>query len=254
VIRAHQIIDQHLSAGILYATGSGITVDFIDQLCSRIQVAQKFDCSAVPDEVLDSDGLYQMGRDIVQKMPTALPADFSYFEFKGECPIGGLCVREPDHVGIYAFCKTPGMDWHVSHCFARFDAESAPIISIGIADEEQIQLGANGVAKCAASFICSVIGLMNAGGAQTVEETIPAKLNVRRADQGRTPIFSHTIITVPGGRGRSTGVSGHKGPPRFHFRRGHLRRLSSGKLVPIRNCMVGDPSRGFVSHDYTVKP
>jgi hypothetical protein len=36
------------------------------------------------------------------------------------------------------------------------------------------------------------------------------------------------------------------------FRRGHLRKLASGKTVWIRNCKVGHPNKGVIFHDYKI--
>lgn len=42
--------------------------------------------------------------------------------------------------------------------------------------------------------------------------------------------------------------------PRLHVRRGHIRRLPSGKLTWVRQCTVGDLSLGKVEKTYRVNP
>jgi len=41
--------------------------------------------------------------------------------------------------------------------------------------------------------------------------------------------------------------------PRLHERRGHLRRLKTGKNVWVKSCKVGDASKGAIFHDYAIK-
>lgn len=46
---------------------------------------------------------------------------------------------------------------------------------------------------------------------------------------------------------------GSHAPPRWHIRRGHWRQLADGRRVFVRECQVGDPSRGGVIKDYHVQ-
>ncbi|SNR52031.1 hypothetical protein EYF88_12460 [Paracoccus sediminis] len=46
---------------------------------------------------------------------------------------------------------------------------------------------------------------------------------------------------------------GSHASPRWHLRRGHWRRLADGRRVFVRQCEVGDPTRGGVVKDYTVE-
>jgi hypothetical protein len=39
----------------------------------------------------------------------------------------------------------------------------------------------------------------------------------------------------------------------MHERRGHLRRLKTGKNVWVKSCKVGDASKGAIFHDYAIK-
>ncbi len=52
---------------------------------------------------------------------------------------------------------------------------------------------------------------------------------------------------------RSEGKGATHASPRLHDRRGHLRRLASGKNVWVKSCKVGDASKGAIFHDYAIK-
>jgi len=41
--------------------------------------------------------------------------------------------------------------------------------------------------------------------------------------------------------------------PRWHLRRGHWRQLADGRRVFVRQCEVGDPTRGGIVKDYAVE-
>ena len=51
---------------------------------------------------------------------------------------------------------------------------------------------------------------------------------------------------------RQEAKGGTHASPRQHDRRGHLRRLKSGKNVWVKPHKVGDPSKGVVFHDYRI--
>ena len=54
-------------------------------------------------------------------------------------------------------------------------------------------------------------------------------------------------------RAASTPQGGTHASPRWHIRRGHWRRLPGGRRVFVRQCEVGDPTRGGVVKDYRVE-
>jgi hypothetical protein len=46
---------------------------------------------------------------------------------------------------------------------------------------------------------------------------------------------------------------GSHASPRWHIRRGHWRQLADGRRVFVRQCEVGDPTRGGIVKDYAVE-
>jgi hypothetical protein len=51
---------------------------------------------------------------------------------------------------------------------------------------------------------------------------------------------------------KSPPLGGTHATPRWHIRRGHWRTIADGRRVFVRECEVGDKSRGGVVKDYEV--
>lgn len=81
----------------------------------------------------------------------------------------------------------------------------------------------------------------------------PSLINSKRAAKGKGPVLFdwHTVTVKPTPtKGESQG--GTHASPRLHDRRGHWRKYPSGKTGWVKNCKVGDASRGVVFKDYKV--
>jgi hypothetical protein len=91
-------------------------------------------------------------------------------------------------------------------------------------------------------------------------ETLPAptKLNKKRAKKNRVPLYEYKILDIVADilQAQPSEAKPHQGgthaSPRMHKRRGHVRRLGSGKTVWVRNTIVGKPGTGAVEKDYAV--
>lgn len=82
----------------------------------------------------------------------------------------------------------------------------------------------------------------------------PSFINSKRAAKGKGPVLFdwHTVTVAPTpAKGEHQG--GTHASPRLHDRRGHWRKYPSGKVGWVKNCKVGDASRGAVFKDYEVK-
>lgn len=81
--------------------------------------------------------------------------------------------------------------------------------------------------------------------------------NARRARQGKLPLFDywtlHIILDRPAADQKPY-QGGTHASPRVHLRRGHIRRLESGKTVWVQSCVVGwRPDKpGGILKDYAV--
>ena len=78
--------------------------------------------------------------------------------------------------------------------------------------------------------------------------------NQRRIAKGKPPLIYdwHTVIVGPS-QAKQPHQGGTHATPRRHERRGHWRKLPSGKQVWVKNCWVGDASKGSVFKDYLVR-
>jgi hypothetical protein len=79
----------------------------------------------------------------------------------------------------------------------------------------------------------------------------------RRKSSNRKPRFEHKVVTVRPGSVTTTSASSNdnedaRQSPRFHLRRGHIRRTSYGKIW-IKPMWVGDKDKGIITHDYNVR-
>ena len=91
-------------------------------------------------------------------------------------------------------------------------------------------------------------------------ETLPAptKLNKKRAKKDRVPMFEYKVLDIVADimAAQPSESKPHQGgthaSPRMHKRRGHVRRLRSGRTTWIRNMIVGKPGTGAVEKDYSV--
>ncbi len=75
----------------------------------------------------------------------------------------------------------------------------------------------------------------------------------KKVRQGKTPTYDWTTITIAPTKPRGPDLGGTHASPRWHERRGHWRTMKSGKKCWVKNCEVGDKSRGAVFHDYQIK-
>lgn len=95
---------------------------------------------------------------------------------------------------------------------------------------------------------------VNCENVQTGEVSPPAKLNAKRAKNGKPPLDSYHVLVLPGvDREESLGGGSCRLGPRIHWRRGHLRRLVGGQVVWIRQALVGNREQGMVCKEYRVE-
>ncbi|MDD3965322.1 MAG: hypothetical protein PHD99_04740 [Candidatus Moranbacteria bacterium] len=106
--------------------------------------------------------------------------------------------------------------------------------------------------------VMSVVGYMldslDAGGTAyqpTAKANSPT--NKRRIANGKPAlIYDWRTVVVEPKQAKSESLGGTHASPRQHERRGHWRVTSAGRKVWVRNCTVGDASKGTVFHDYKV--
>lgn len=107
--------------------------------------------------------------------------------------------------------------------------------------------------EVATSMVWRALGLLSAGMPLVEHQLSPlrrtrfAKAGVRGWTYRVAEIRPATIAAA---------LAAHRGShasPRWHIRRGHWRQLADGRRVFVRECAVGDASRGGVVKDYHVQ-
>ena len=80
----------------------------------------------------------------------------------------------------------------------------------------------------------------------------PHKPQLRKQKQGKWEVFHKVVDWTAGQHGRKS-ESRHTGTTKcFHTRRGHYRRLASGKEVWVRETTAGSISKGIVEKTYRI--
>jgi hypothetical protein len=124
--------------------------------------------------------------------------------------------------------------------------------------EEQRLRAATDVADEALAVMHLLIALSLDKGRHTTTPPVSEKLNRKRAKQKKPPLFEYKVLDIVADvlsppkeviHGRE---GHHHASPRMHTRRGHVRKLASGKATWIRNAIVGKPKRGEVIKQYAV--
>lgn len=103
------------------------------------------------------------------------------------------------------------------------------------------------------TMVAMAIEVFSCSNVIQVDNPPPKYINAKRKARGKVPFFSYRTIHITGEtEEKKTGSGGSHSSPRLHFRRGHIRRIGDGKRIWVRGCLVGDKSKGFSGHDYTV--
>lgn len=101
--------------------------------------------------------------------------------------------------------------------------------------------------------LCTVL---NCGNVEQTDVSVPDKLARARAKSGKLPLYDYKVLTLTGeiaGNGDfgSTGEGG--GIRRTHLRRGHIRRLASGRIVWVKAAIINPGAEiGTVEKSYRV--
>ena len=89
------------------------------------------------------------------------------------------------------------------------------------------------------------------GGTNAYQPAISTSFtNKRKVAQGKTPSYDWKTVVIEAVKPKAPSLGGTHSSPRQHDRRGHLRRLSTGKNVWVKPCKVGSADLGAIFHDY----
>jgi len=109
-------------------------------------------------------------------------------------------------------------------------------------------------ARAAIVIIDEWLARLDTSGCESYQPSAPANtINRQRAAKGKRPLYYtwRTVVVAPRNpKGQPQG--GTHASPRAHDRRGHWRKHSTRGQVWVKNCRVGDASKGSVFKDYKV--
>lgn len=97
------------------------------------------------------------------------------------------------------------------------------------------------------------LSAINCTNVRRVEHKPDEKLQKARAKRGKKPLFSYWTLELEMDRTESASVlGGTHASPRVHLRRGHARKLASGKYTWVQSCVVGNKDLGMIHKDYAL--
>ena len=108
-------------------------------------------------------------------------------------------------------------------------------------------------AQMVLGFVSAWLGSLARRAESYIPSIRPTFTNRRKIAQGKTPTYEWRTVVIEPVQAKRGNQGGTHASPRLHDRRGHLRRMRSGKNVWVRPCKVGDASKGVVFHDYKLE-
>lgn len=85
-------------------------------------------------------------------------------------------------------------------------------------------------------------------------ESPPAALNKARKKRGKRPLPPYRCLRIDFHAPSKAAMveSGDRTKPRTHLRRGHIRRLPTGRMTWVRPCLVAVENKGVIEKDYAL--
>ncbi|MCG7985052.1 MAG: hypothetical protein JAY90_20160 [Candidatus Thiodiazotropha lotti] len=106
----------------------------------------------------------------------------------------------------------------------------------------------------ALNLMVKAISVINCSNVKIIESPEKKLINKKRKAKGKLPLFTYKTLHIDIGwqeENRGETKCAHASP-RVHLRRGHIRKLASGKTIWVQPCVVGDKTKGIVNKDYSV--
>jgi hypothetical protein len=138
----------------------------------------------------------------------------------------------------------------------------APIPSmVYLVDGDEIKYGPADEGDIIEKDVAELMLALVAGWYKSMDKTAEAYLpvvadtftNRRKIAQGKKPMYDWRTVVIEPKQTKKEHLGGTHASPRLHDRRGHIRRLKSGKNVWVKSCKVGKAELGTIFHDYQIK-
>lgn len=248
-MRAHDLVHDMNHIGAEAAVAAGFDRETWDAVLGAASEAVNVDKGrmAIPGAVI------QFGRDLLISGIFQLPFDVTFFCPPDETKAGLIAVQNDDwlQIGIIENRRIsstrPGLtavlpSMIINLNLKKTTADGIPEISSRIAfpnlarafEEEGTDV--NKLIFRAIDFVLGTTALLGSKSTIKVDDPAPERLNKARAHKGK-PAIGRTI-TIRLDRHGQVERNGTHASPIPHWRRGHIRRLSSGKMTPVPPTLV----------------
>jgi hypothetical protein len=258
--------------------------NYINKTVEYLEASTKFDLGEI--SVDDSQALVDTGRECAEEGLFSLPFEVTYIEATlvsgtSKVRFGSMFVPATEFFNESIYQERPELDdgmaalnffYRTEGCTAQHSWEIPALVTVFSQDftETYVVPAAKEFTNYAAvtedqhdevahfntTMLYTVHSLLNARGVELKTELPPIKLNRRRVQKNRPPLYEHHILKIGGysSSGRIIGVGASHASPRSHWRRGHIRTIyrdtPQQKRIAIRASLINGP--GFISKDYKV--
>ena len=253
-MQAHHVIEgMGETERCLDMRGAGADMDLWTVIKARLATAVNIDkgAMAIPPEMV------QFGRDLIMSNLFQLPFPDIFLVPSGPGNAGILAFDNNGSIGVVAceptaiaktiapivmpttwmFAHPPSEGDHV-HAGHEKDVHG---MSGAILPQLEKIMGNDGVWERGFYALDIVLGMTAMLGSKFTRTTVreaPTTLNLKRAKRGRPSIGRTIVVSMVDTAMRADGVDQQKASPVPHWRRGHLRRLPDGRIVPIAPSLV----------------
>ncbi len=163
-----------------------------------------------------------------------------------------LHIAELSALYVFNLKNSGNMSFSVDIYVGRFREISTPALAVISHDGEKFTLETQFSSENdrniinVYNFFAAAIMIINSQHVEREPVEIPEKLNKSRAKSGKPALKDYIVIklTEETKRKLCETVNGEKVFRRPHWRRGHLRHLGDGRIVPVSACIVnfnGEP-------------
>lgn len=261
-------LEMLIDKSIPYWAGIGSKKMNLSKIILSLVHAVRFDLGEINDlmdveSILDIKNVKELKR-----LPINLPYPTCYFEFRSETVRYGIYLgQEPDTCFLYGgvfypgrsptgefilmpdpfMVVTEGAKNGENYVELKFVDDSKPL-----SERQQLIMS-----NSAASLILTLQALkvMNCSNI-IIKDHKPGKfINQKRKKKSKIPLLSYKTLHIDTGQKvvSRKAAKGTHASPRVHLRRGHIRRLASGKTVWVQPCVVGNKDQGAVIKDYSLE-
>lgn len=160
-------------------------------------------------------------------------------------------TRYPDGSNMWAPCRPVGV-------VIPRDKSGVVMVDIdfGIKEEEKIYghaLERGGEGYGGMNGLAELLLMLSLKNVATKEIAPSQKLNKKRAENGKLPLYSYHVLLIDGKETHCERGGESDRAIRSHYRRGHIRRLDDDRRIWVRSTIVKGRAPGFIDKEYATR-